>query len=78
MSIRSITVQWPELFIGLTPGQRGTVVRNLAEAYGESGQPTRAEVDDMVQYVVGEITPKEYGRRCSPTRPRPVLTGRAR
>lgn len=78
MSIRSITVQWPELFIGLTPGQRGTVVRNLAQAYGKGGEPTRAEIDDMVQYVVGEITPKEYARRCSPTRPRPVLTGRAR
>ncbi|MEV5003936.1 hypothetical protein [Nocardioides sp. LML1-1-1.1] len=78
MSGRSVTAQWPELFVGLTPGQRGTVVRNLAQAHGEGREPTRAEVDDMVQYVVGEITPTEYVRRCSPTRPTPVLTGRAR
>lgn len=64
---RSATARWPELFVGLTPGQRQTVVRNLARTQ-PNGSPTRTEVDDMVQYVVGEITQPEYARRCSGTR----------
>lgn len=78
MSRLSVTVQWPELFVGLTPGQRRTVVRNLAQTYPEGREPTRAEVDDMVQYVVGEITPNEYARRCSRTRPTLALAGGSR
>lgn len=76
MNCRSVTVQWPELFVGLTPGQRRTVVRNLAHVRPDGREPTRAEVDDMVQYVVGEITPTEYARRCSRTHPPPVPAGR--
>jgi hypothetical protein len=76
MNCGSVTVRWPELFVGLTPGQRRTVVRNLAHAHPDGMEPTRAEVDDMVQYVVGEITQAEYARRCSRTRPTPVPTGR--
>lgn len=75
MNCRSVTVRWPDLFVGLTPGQRRTVVRNLAHADPEGREPTRAAVDDMVQYVVGEITQAEYVRRCSRTRP-PVSAGR--
>jgi hypothetical protein len=76
MNCRSVTVRWPELFVGLTPGQRRTVVRNLAHAHPDGRGPTRAEVDDMVQYIVGEITQPEYARRCSRARPTPVTTGR--
>lgn len=74
----SVTTQWPELFVGLTPGQRRTVVRNLAGAHPDGIEPTRAEVDDMVQYVVGEITPTEYVRRRSRTLPTPIGAGRTR
>ncbi|WP_300640684.1 hypothetical protein [Nocardioides sp.] len=74
---RNVAAQWPELFVGLTPGQRRTVVRNLARAYPAGAPPTRVEVDDMVQYVVGEITPTEYQRRCSRARSAPVAAGRA-
>lgn len=77
MSRRSV-MQWPELFVGLTSGQRRTVVRNLAQTYPEGREPTRAEVDDMVQYVVGEITPDEYVQRCSRTRPTLALAGGSR
>lgn len=76
MNCRIATAKWPELFVGLTPGQRRTVVRNLAHAHPTGSGPTRAEVDDMVQYVVGEITQTEYVRRCSASRPAPVPTGR--
>lgn len=78
MSRLSVTVQWPELFVGLTPGQRRTVVRNLAQTHPEGREPTRAEVDDMVQYVVGEITPDEYVRRCSRTHATLALAGGSR
>ena len=73
---RNVAARWPELFVGLTPGQRRTVVRNLARAHPDGTPPTRTEVDDMVQYVVGEITPTEYARRCSRSRPMPVAAGR--
>src|SRR3546814_19779457 len=42
-------------------------MRNLARTQ-TNRSPTRTEVDDMVQYVVGEITQPEYVRRCSGTR----------
>jgi len=77
MNRRSV-MQWPELFVGLTPGQRHSVVRHLAKTCPAGREPTRAEVDATVQYVVGEITPSEYARRCSPTRPAPVPAGSPR
>jgi hypothetical protein len=46
-------MRWPELFVGLTPGQRHAVVRNLARSQPVGMEPGRAEVDDMVQYVIG-------------------------
>lgn len=78
MSRLNVTVQWPELFVGLTPGQRRTVVRNLAQTYPEGREPTRAEVDDRVQYIVGEITPNEFVRRCSRTCLTRALAGGSR
>ncbi len=60
------TATWPELFVGLTSGQRRTVVRNLAHTHPRGSGPTRTEVEDMVQYVVGEITQSEYLRRSRP------------
>lgn len=74
MSRRSV-MQWPELFVGLTPGQRHSVVRHLAQTRPHGSEPTRAEVDATVQYVVGEITLNEYARRCPSTRPAPVPAG---
>jgi len=65
VNCRSVTVRWPELFVGLTAGQRHAVVRNLARSQPDGMEPTRAEVDNMVQYVVGEISDAEYARRCS-------------
>lgn len=62
---RSVTARWPELFVGLTPGQRRLVVLKLDEADTGGQTPTRDEVDDMVQYVVGEITQAEYVQRRS-------------
>jgi hypothetical protein len=59
----SVAVRWPDLFVGLTSGQRQTVVRSLARSHRGGAQPTRTEVDNMVQYVVGEITEAEYARR---------------
>jgi hypothetical protein len=61
----SVTVRWPELFVGLTPGQQHAVVRNLARSQPVGVEPGRAEVDYMVQYVIGEIGEAEYLRRCS-------------
>lgn len=66
--LASVVARWPDLFVGLTPGQRSAVVRKLAQSHGEShggALPTRSEVDDMVQYVVGEINDVEHARRCS-------------
>jgi hypothetical protein len=65
MSRPSVVGRWPDLFVGLAPGQRHAVVRNLARSHQGGSQPTRAEVDNMVQYVVGEISDAEYARRCS-------------
>lgn len=77
MNRRSV-MQWPELFVGLTPGQRHAVVRHLARTCPDCSEPTRAEVDATVQYVVGEITLNEYARRCPSTRPAPVPAGSPR
>ena len=77
MNRRSV-IQWLELFVGLTPGQRHTVVRHLAQTCPAGHEPTRADVDAAVQYVVGEITPGEYARRCSSARPTRADAGRVR
>jgi hypothetical protein len=68
MSRFSVTARWPDLFVGLTPGQRRTVVRNLARSWHDGWEPTRSDVDDLVQYVVGEISEAEYARRRSARR----------
>lgn len=70
----SAVTRWPELFVGLTAGQRRTVARNLAHKHPDRRGPSRAEVDAMVQYVVGEISQAEYARRCP--HPAPVATRR--
>lgn len=68
--LAGVVARWPDLFVGLTPGQRSAVVRSLAQSYGGGTLPTRSEVDDMVQYVVGEISDVEHARRrsCRATR----------
>lgn len=62
-------MQWPELFVGLTPGQRHAVARHLAQTCPPGHQSTRSEIDATVQYVVGEITHDEYALRCPATPP---------
>ncbi|GAB7007724.1 hypothetical protein JCM18899A_51990 [Nocardioides sp. AN3] len=71
-------MQWPELFVGLTPGQRHAVVRHLAQTCPAGHEPTRDDVDATVQYIVGEITPSEYARHCSSARLIPAEAGRVR
>lgn len=66
---QGITTRWPDLFVGLTPGQRRLVVLKLDEEVAGDQAPTRDEVDDMVQYVVGEITEAEYIQRRSQAGP---------
>lgn len=63
--VAGVVARWPDLFVGLTPGQRHAVVRSLARSQSGGALPTRTEVDDMVQYVVGEISDAEHARRCS-------------
>lgn len=62
---RSVIELWPELFAGLTAGQRDEVVGNLAWSLPDEAQPSRAEVDDMVAYVTGQLTKTEYAHRCA-------------
>lgn len=65
MSRKPATELWPDLFGGLTDGQRREVVRNLAWSMPDETQPSRVEVVDMVQYVAGKLSNAEYARRCS-------------
>lgn len=63
VTVQIHAMQWPELFVGLTPGQRQSVAHHLAQTRPPGHESTRSETDATVQYVVGEITHDEYALR---------------
>lgn len=65
MNKRTAADIWPDLFTGLTVSQRAAVLHNLAWSMPDENEPSRDEVSDMVQYVIGDLTNAEYARRCS-------------
>ena len=63
MSPASVEAQWPELFDQLDPIPRAAVVQTLASAVHEGWEPTRDDVQNLVDYASGTIDETEYTRR---------------
>jgi len=55
---------WPELFEGLTPVERRSVVVAFAANWHEGWSPNREDVENLTDLIRGSITADEYERRA--------------
>ena len=53
------TDQWPDLLTGLTGDQAHAIRQVIASSALEGYLPTRAEVEELVRIIRGEITVEE-------------------
>lgn len=54
---------WPELFVALTVSQRRILDNAIADNVLEGWEPTRADVEDLIGFVRGDLSIADYIER---------------
>lgn len=55
--------RWPELFAQLDQAQRAAVIQTLASSWHEGWEPSREDVENLIDHARGAINADEYMRR---------------